>query len=171
MGDGSPCRKGCQGGAAGIGEEVQHLRRPAGLLDPLPDQAGAEVPVHCLLRKDAGVLEGKGLQVKMNLSFGFAGKNVIRDAPLFGKIEEFPLSASLLGTVIVGVGALPARQAPLCVPDHLGVRPHQLIGAPALQLFSGGGVQHLIVFPSVCDPHVFTCPGRLSPEFSPFLRF
>ena len=142
MADGSPRGSGGQGGAAGIGKQVEHADGPAGGADLFPD----EVPVGGLLGEDAGVLEAHGLDVE--------GQLLIMDGPVLGQLANLPVTAAGLAAVIDGVGLLP-QGAALRLPDGLRVGPHQDLLSPALQPAAAAAVQQLIVLPMVRCPHNF----------------
>ena len=69
-------------------------------------------------------------------------------------------AAAGIGAEVSSVGLPPAGVVPGGVPDGLGVRPHQQLLPPPLQLLSAAAVQQLIVLPSVRNPH-----GRPSPAY------
>ena len=152
-GTGRRCGQGC---AAGIGEQVQHLHRPAGV----PDLLHGEVPVHRLLRENSRVLEIHRLHVE--------GQGAVAHLPPLRQALFGPLAAAGAAAGVAAVIGFPAPVLSGCVPDHLGIRPHQGIAAPALQFLSAGGVDHLIVLPLVCNPHRQTpsLQGRLSQSSS-----
>ena len=128
MCDSRACLCCCKGGTACVGEEIQHLDRAAGISDFFREP----VPVSGLLREKAGVLEAEGLELE--------GELLVVDAPLLWKVKKFPLSATLLAAVIMAVRMLPAVLLSWCIPDDLRVRAHEQVIAPALQLFSAGGI-------------------------------
>ena len=66
----------------------------------MTDLLGKPVPVRRLLRKQTGMLEVEGLQVKSQVP--------IVNAPLLRKIEKLPLAAASGAAVIVGIGLFPA---------------------------------------------------------------
>ena len=133
-------------GAAGVGEQVQHTDGTACGADLLH----GEVPVGGLLRKEAGVLEVHGLDLKRQV--------LVADRPALRQLSLVPVAAAGGGAGIPGVGGLPAPVAALCVPDGLGVGAHQYLPVPALQLFAAAAVQQLVILPILCDPHT----GRTS---------
>ena len=143
MGDSRPCLCGGYGGSACIGEQVEHLDLSAGRDSPA-DQPGAPVPVDGLFRKQACMLEAEGLEVEIEIP--------VMDDPFLGQVEEFPFPAAFAAPVVMAVGLFPLA-APGRLPDNLGVGADQLIAAPELQLFTAGGIQYLIVFPLIRNPH------------------
>ena len=126
--DSRACLGCCKGGTACVGEEIQHLDRAAGIFDFFREP----VPVCGLLREKTGVLEAEGLELE--------GKLLVVDAPLLWKIKKLPLSATLLAAVIMAVRMLPAVLLSWRIPDDLRIRAHEQVIAPALQLFSTGGI-------------------------------
>ena len=141
MGDGSSGSRCGKRGAAGIGEQIQHLDGPSGLSDFF----GKPVPVNRLFREKPGMLKAKGLQLK--------GQGAVTDAPLLGQIEKFPFAAALFAPVVMSVSFAPADFRFRCVPDDLGIGAYQNIASPALKLLSGGTVYYLIILPMLCNPH------------------
>ena len=81
------------------------------------------------------------------------GKPFVADGPLCGQIKKLPLSAALIAAVVVAVLLLPFRQGAGRIPYDLGIRTHQQILSPALQLFAAGAVNNLIILPIVSKPH------------------
>ena len=122
-------------GPAGVGEQVQHPDGPPGV----PDLLHGEIPVHRLFRKQARVLEVHGLHLE--------GQVPVADLPALRQGLLLPVAAAGLAAEIPGVGPLPGGVLPGAVPDGLGVRPHQVLLSPALQLLSPAAVQQLIVLP------------------------
>ena len=112
------------GGAAGVGEQVQH---PDGA-SRLADLLHGEVPVGSLLRKQPCVLEVHGLHLEPQAFIG--------DGPAFRQLVLVPVAAAGGGTGVAGVGGLPAPVAAVRIPDGLRVGTHQYLLIPALQLFS-----------------------------------
>ena len=133
-----------QGGAAGVGEEVQHRDGPS----RAPDQGTEQIPVDRLLMEQAGVLEaGRG---------NFEGQLPVLNLPALGKFGEvFPLTAAFAGAVIMGIGAA-SLAVPGSVPDDLRVRADEGHLSPALQLFSVRGIQQGVVLPIGCNAHTGT---------------
>lgn len=82
------------------------------------------------------------------------GQLAVVNAPLLRKVEEFPFSAALFAAVIVAIRMLPSAVIFWGIPDDLRVRTYQKIVAPALQLFAAGGINHFIIFPFICYPHM-----------------
>ena len=128
-------------GSAGVGEQVEHVHRPAGL----PDLLLGPVPVGGLLRKQAGVLEVHGLDIK--------GEAAVGDGPPLRHRLVLPLSPAAGGAGIPARVALPAPVGPGGVPNGLGIRPDQKLVPPALQFLPAGAVDQFIVLPLVGKPH------------------
>ena len=57
--------------------------------------------------------------------------------------------------MIMAVFLFPAGIFAGGIPDDLRIGTHEKIISPAFQLFSAGGIQHFIIFPLICDPHIF----------------
>ena len=129
------------GGGPGVGEEVQHLDGPP----RSPDHALGPVPVRGLLREDAGVLEAHGLHPEAELP--------VPDDPARRQAVFLPRPAAGRAAPVGGVRPVPPGIGAGGVPDGLGVRAQEELVAPALQLLAPGGVQKLIVFPAITDPH------------------
>ena len=77
------------------------------------------------------------------------------DAPFLGQIEKFPFAAALGAAMIMADLLFPAGIFAGGIPDDLRIGTHEKIISPAFQLFSAGGIQHFIIFPLICDPHIF----------------
>ena len=148
MGDacaGAGCR---QGGAAGVGKEIQHFGRFAGAFRLPAQKQGEPVPVDGLLRKKAGVLKAEGLQAKGELLSGSflrrragkilfgAGAQAVGDAPFVRQVKKLPFAAAPGASVIMSVFVFPALMAAGSVPDDLGIRSYQNIIAPSFQFFT-----------------------------------
>ena len=132
------------GGAAGIGKQVQHIDGPS----RIADLVHAPIPVGCLFRENTGVFKIHGFDLKTEF--------LIANFPFFRQLFGVPLTAAGIAAGIAGIVFPPAVMIFGCLPDHLRVGTHQGILPPALQLFSSGAVQHLIVFPITCDPHALS---------------
>ena len=61
---------------------------------------------------------------------------LIADGLFIGEIEKLPLTATLGAAVIVTVLFLPSLVVVGSIPDDLGVGTHQVVLAPAFQLFT-----------------------------------
>ena len=57
--------------------------------------------------------------------------------------------------MIMAVFLFPAGIFAGGIPDDLRIGTHEKIISPAFQLFSAGCIQHFIIFPLICDPHIF----------------
>ena len=125
------------GGAAGVGEQVQHPGGLAMALFPGLQPVGHEVPVHRLLREQARMLEARGPDDE--------GEAPVADGPAFGKLLlELPVAAAGLGPIVHCVRPVLAHG-----PHGLGVGPEQHEAAPALQLVAVARVQYLEILPTV----------------------
>ena len=80
------------------------------------------------------------------------------NAPVLRQMVRGPVSAAGARAGIARVKALPARVLPRRAPDDLRVRPHEIEAAPALELFSVGGIEHLIILPLIGFPHGLSAP-------------
>ena len=125
------------GGGPGVAEEVQHADGPAGGADFLH----GKVPVAGLLREQTRVLEVHGLDVEGQLS--------IAHLPVGGQAALVPAAAAGLAAAVAGVPVVPMDVAPGRVPYGLGVRPHQVKLAPALQLLPLGAVDQFKILPFI----------------------
>ena len=124
VGDTGPGLGGRQGGAAGVGKEVEDLNWPSGL----PYPPAEPIPVGGLLREQPCVLKAEGLQVEC--------KPFVTNGPLFRQIKKFPLAPAFAAAVVVAVHVFPAFMALRGIPDNLRVRPDQQISAPSFQFFA-----------------------------------
>ncbi len=120
---------------------AQAAHRPAGG----PDLLLGKVPVHRLLREEAGVLEVHGLDLERQVP--------VADLPLLRQFGLLPAAAAGVGAQIAAVGMPPPGIQPGRAPDGLGVRADQHLAAPALQFFAAAAVQQLVILPAVSDPH------------------
>ena len=145
MGDSGSGLGGRDGGTAGVGKEVEDLYFLAGC-DGASDDLAEPVPVDRLLGEESRVLEVKGLKSE--------GEIPIVDRPLLGEVSELPLAAAFIAAVVMGVG-VPPFSAARRLPDHLWVRADQLVAAPKFQFLAVGSIQYLIIFPGICNPHIF----------------
>ena len=143
MGDSCPCLRGGYRCPACIGEQVEDPDFSARRDGPA-DQAGAPVPVDGLFREQARMLKTEGLEIEIEIP--------VMNDPFLGQVEEFPFPAAFAAPVVMTVGLFPLA-SPGRFPDDLGIRTDQLIAAPELQLLTSGGIQYLIVFPLIRDPH------------------
>ena len=151
MGDSCPGPGRGQSGAAGVSEEVENLDLGLGTGGlALADELREPVPVGRLLREEAGVFKGEGLDAKGQLP---GSGELIGDLPFLRQVKELPFAAAPSGAVIVGVEPVPVRIPAGCVPDNLRVRAKQGVAAPALQLLPPGAVVYFVVFPAICQPH------------------
>ena len=87
--------------------------------------------------------------------FQIKSKIFIMYGPLFRKIKKFPFSAAFFTSMIVPVHFFPAGMFFLCIPDHLWVGTNQKIFSPSFQFFTFRSVNYFIIFPTVCNPHIF----------------
>ena len=132
------------GRAAGVAEQVQHADGAV----RLADEARHPVPVHRLLREQAGVLEAGGAHVELQLA--------ILHAPALRQLfEELPLAAALGGAVVVGVRLRPELGL-LLRPDRLGIGAAQYDVLPALQLLAVAGIDDLVILPFGGNIHRYT---------------
>ena len=111
-GSGRCCRKRC---ASGVGKQVQNLNRPAGAFYLFRDP----VPVCRLFGEKPCMLKAERLQIK--------SERTVVNAPLFGKVKEFPLTTAAAAPVIVAVPDFPFGICLRCVPDDLRVGTNQQI--------------------------------------------
>ena len=58
------------------------------------------------------------------------------DLPLLRQTEEFPFTAAFFAAVVMAVHVLPSLVDARGIPDHLGIRAHKDVVAPAFQLFA-----------------------------------
>ena len=100
-----------------------------------------EIPVHRLLREDAGVLEVHGLDQK--------GQIPVSQSPVLRQAVGAPMAAARVGAGVASVVMLPAGVVFWGIPNDLGVWSNQDIVPPALQLFALGGVQQFILRPLI----------------------
>ena len=129
-------------GAACIGEEIQHFYRTSCIADLIREP----FPVRRLFREQSGVFEIERLQVK--------GQIFIMNLPLLREIEELPFSTAFFAAVIVRIPVLPSFLCLRGIPDHLRIRAHKEILPPPFQFLPVGRINHFIVFPSICNPHM-----------------
>ena len=141
MAHGRPRRRAGDGGPAGVGEQVEHVHRAPGLLNPLP----GKVPVCRLLGKHAGMLEVHQPHVK--------GEIPVAHLPPLGDVPALPLPAAGVGPGVPGVRPFPALVGAGGIPDSLGVGPHQQLVPPAPQLFPPAALQQPIIRPCPRCPH------------------
>ena len=94
------------------------------------------------------MLEAEGLQIK--------GKVFVGDGPLLGQLVELPFTAAFVAAVVVAVGFLPAEVILVGVPYYLGIGTDKKIISPSLKLLPGGSVYYLIIFPIICNPHIYS---------------
>ncbi len=135
-----------QGGAAGVGEEIQNLKGSVGIFGfRFLYNRRKPVPVYRLFGKKSGMLEAERLQSESKLS--------VTDAPFLRQIKKLPFPAAFGAAVIVSVFLFPVFVSPWHIPYDLRVRAHQIKIAPAFQFFSFGTVYYFIILPVVCDPH------------------
>ena len=131
--------------AACVGEEIEHFDLSAGR-NRFTDDPGKPVPVDGLLGKQTCMFEVERLEPEREVP--------VVDRPLFGKIDKLPLAAALFAAVVVRVGLFPLLAAGR-FPYDLRVRTDELIAAPELEFFTVGRIQYLIIFPGICNPHIF----------------
>ena len=132
--------------AAGVAKQVQHLDRAA----CRTDLSGVPGPVDSLLREHAGVLEAGGADDEGQLVLALTAG----DLPLFRQTAAvLPLTAALIGAVVDGIGLGPERALLLGFPHHLRVGPDEDGLSPALQAVAAGGIQQLVIFPTICRAH------------------
>ena len=125
------------GGAAGVGEQIQHPGLPALGLFPIGEPVAHKVPVHRLLREQARVLEARGPDHE--------GQVPVADEPAFRQLLlKLPVAAAALGAEVDGV-----RPVLVHGPHGLGIGPKQGEPAPALQLVAVARVQYFKILPTV----------------------
>ena len=109
-----------------------------------PDKIAHPVPVDCLFRKQAGVLES-GRRY-------FEGEVLIRNGPGFRKLlTVFPLASAFAGTMIDCISMVPERLFRIIGPDSLRVRTAQGDAFPLLQFLTISCVQKDVIFPLICS--------------------
>ena len=106
------------------------------------------IPVHRLLREKSRVLEVHGLYVE--------GQFPVSHLPALRQGSLVPLSSAGGGSLVSGRRAFPGGIIPGRVPNGLGVRAHEGIFAPPLQLFAARAVYKLKIPPFISDPHSFS---------------
>ena len=136
-------RAGCgagHGGAAGVGEQVEHADLSVGAGDLLHH----EIPVGRLLGEEPGVLEAGRADLEAELA--------VTNVPAFRQLfQVFPVSAAFGGTMIAGMGLQP-EAAFLCDrPQRQRVGAPQDDVLPAFELFSVSGIDAFVIFPAGCD--------------------
>ena len=141
MAHGRTCLGAGHGGAAGIGEQIQHADGTAGMADLLH----GEVPVGGLFGEQPRVLEVHGLDLE--------GQLLIADGPALRQFLLIPVAAAGRRAAVAGVGRAPTAVAALTLPDGLRIGTHQYLLTPALQLLAAAAIQQLIILPTICYPH------------------
>ena len=158
MADGSTGSGASQRSAAGVAEEVQHLYRAVRGADLLL----VPRPVDRLLREHAGVLEAGGADDKGELILPLAAA----DLPLFRQTAAvLPLAAALIGAVVDGICLCPQGALLGGLPHHLRVGADEQSFSPAFQPVAVGGIQQLVVFPSICRAHSVLLPFTASNSY------
>ena len=158
MADGSTGSGTGQRSAAGVAKQVQHLHRAV---------CGADLllvprPVDRLFREHAGVLEAGGADDKGELILPLAAA----DLPLFRQTAAvLPLAAALIGAVVDGICLCPQGALLGGLPHHLRVGADEQSFSPAFQPVAVGGIQQLIVFPSICRAHSVLLPFTASKSY------
>jgi len=145
----------CSGysGTTGVCEEVQYLHGSACIMD----QTGEPVPVHSLLREQTGVLETERLQMegqRVGIRYCLLERQGVMNRPFIRQAEKFPFAAALGTSVVMTVFLFPSLMVVGRFPDDLRVRTHQNVISPTLQFLSAGRIQHFIIFPIICNPHM-----------------
>ena len=84
-------RDSAESGAAGIGEQIEHLQRTL----RTADNAGEPVPVHRLFGKQPCMLEAEGLEAESEFP--------VMDAPFFREVKKFPFPSALAAAVVIDV--------------------------------------------------------------------
>ncbi|CDN41485.1 hypothetical protein BN871_AH_00590 [Paenibacillus sp. P22] len=142
MADVGSGRSGCNGGSAGIREQIEHADRAPCAADLVHHPA----PVDRLLRKQSRMLEVGRLDVELQFTVGYG--------PFVRKLlAEIPLPAAGRAAVVMAVCARPAAAVAPVRPYDLRIRPAQGDIPPALQLVSVASIDKFVVFPLVCNVH------------------
>ena len=151
-------------GGTGVAEKVEDIHVPSGLTGG-GDPRGKPIPIHRLLREEAGVLERRRVNLERQ------PKRLVPDPPELGQgAPELPLAAPLFAPVVEPIPTLPAGlgsgritggradrshcrggASAMSRPDDLWIRAHQGVLAPPLLFHAVAAVENLVVAPAIGD--------------------